>query len=386
MNKTVDVINGIELEKIPICNQWDFEDADYRESVYSLHPYPAKFIPEIPRKVINIFGIQSGTALLDPFCGSGTALLEAQAAGIPSVGVDINPIACLISKVATQKIPAAFLNSGKKSIDVAQNCKQKKEIPNIPNVNHWFESSVQEAIGELLYGINSINSAKSKDALKLVLSSILVKVSNQDSDTRYAAVKKQISKKYVYEEFLEKCKRFAKIMNTRAIGLRGKKAVPSVIINADLLKLQPSDIKLPVGLIVTSPPYPNAYEYWLYHKYRMWWLGYDPLKVKEDEIGARAHFFKKNHHTANNFRDQMNKAFYLFSKVVVDRGIVCVVIGRSIIHGKEIDNASIVINAAKNYQFKLIDKIERNIAQNRKSFNLRYGNIKKEEVVVLKKV
>ena len=49
------------------------------------------------------------------------------------------------------------------------------------------------------------------------------------------------------------------------------------------------------GRLVTSPPYPNAYEYWLYHKYRMYWLGFDPIPIRENEIGARPHYFKTNH-------------------------------------------------------------------------------------------
>ena len=50
--------------------------------------------------------------------------------------------------------------------------------------------------------------------------------------------------------------------------------------------MEPSDIPRRVGLVITSPPYPNAYEYWLYHKYRMYWLGLDPIAVKKQEIGA----------------------------------------------------------------------------------------------------
>jgi site-specific DNA-methyltransferase (cytosine-N4-specific) len=86
---------------------------------------------------------------------------------------------------------------------------------------------------------------------------------------------------------------------------------PARIIEADTLAITEQDIAANVGLVITSPPYPNAYEYWLYHKYRMWWLGFDPLAVKEKEIGARAHFFKKNHHTAELFVEQMRTTFKL---------------------------------------------------------------------------
>jgi site-specific DNA-methyltransferase (cytosine-N4-specific) len=60
-------------------------------------------------------------------------------------------------------------------------------------------------------------------------------------------------------------------------------------------------------------PYPNAYEYWLYHKYRMFWLGMDPLKVRAKEIGARPHFFRKNGATMHDFERQMTLVFRLLS-------------------------------------------------------------------------
>lgn len=69
--------------------------------------------------------------------------------------------------------------------------------------------------------------------------------------------------------------------------------------------------------------------------------GYDPL-VKEKEIGARAHFFKKNRHTSQTFVDQMTSAFRKFSEMLTLDGWVCFVVGRSIIHGETIDNAAII--------------------------------------------
>ena len=93
------------------------------------------------------------------------------------------------------------------------------------------------------------------------------------------------------------------------------------MIEANVLALDHAIIRQPVGLVVTSPPYPNAYEYWLYHKYRMWWLGFDPLAVKASEIGARAHFFKgSNSHTADDFKRQMTDIMGILERVVVQGG------------------------------------------------------------------
>ena len=88
-----------------------------------------------------------------------------------------------------------------------------------------------------------------------------------------------------------------------------------------------------IAAAVFSPPYPNAYEYWLYHKYRMYWLGMDPISVREREIGARPNYFKKNPHTAADFECQMGRVFALLARVVVPGGHACFQVGDSIIRG-----------------------------------------------------
>ena len=99
---------------------WDFPQSKTSESIHSIHPYPAKFIPEIPRHLIESLPIPKDTAILDPFCGSGVTLVEAQIRGLKSVGIDLNPIACLISKVKTQNLPADFLNAADHCVNLRE--------------------------------------------------------------------------------------------------------------------------------------------------------------------------------------------------------------------------------------------------------------------------
>ena len=117
----------------------------------------------------------------------------------------------------------------------------------------------------------------------------------------------------------------------------------------------------------------------------MWWLGYDPIEVKTNEIGARAHFFKKNHHTPEDFQVQMSKTLEVVEKVLVEGGYVCIVVGRSKIHGKIIDNASMVKEAAAMQGMTLVAETWRSIAPHRKSFNLSHANIKRETILVFVK-
>ncbi len=358
---------------------WSFSIRDKASKVEAIHPYPAKFIGEIPSAFLNTLPIPAGTAVLDPFCGSGTTLVEAQKFGRNSVGIDLNPIACLISRVKTASLAEGFLEAVTEVIESAKSI-SSASIPNIPNINHWFEQDIQEAVAKLAKTLAKPEYQPWQDALRLTLSSILVKVSNQDSDTRYAAVDKGLKASDVFTQFTRSAHKIATALATRTWTLPTAR-----VIEANILNVTPDQIGEPIGLMVTSPPYPNAYEYWLYHKYRMWWLGFDPIAVKEQEIGARAHFFKKNHHTAEMFEEQMRGMLTLVQSVLVPGGYTCVVVGRSKIHGQVIDNGTMIYELGSSLGFEPIIKLEREIKSSRKSFNLSHANIKTETVMVLKK-
>ncbi len=358
---------------------WSFTKRERAHAIEAIHPYPAKFIGEIPLALMRSLPCPKGTLVFDPFAGSGTTLLVAQRLGLPSVGVDLNPIACLIARVKTGARPPALADTAR-TVSARASGSRAKRTWDIPNVDHWFKPEVQSAIVAILNELSTVGDRGTHDALRLAMSSILVRVSNQDSDTRYAAVEKNIGRTDVFTGFVAAAEKLDK-----ALASRDWHIGPAKVIEANTLTVSPEQLGGKVGLVITSPPYPNAYEYWLYHKYRMWWLGFDPLAVKEQEIGARAHFFKRNHHTEEHFLDQMRDTFKLISKVLVKGGYACFVIGRSKIHGKIIDNADIIQAVAAEIGFSTIARIERTISSTRKSFNLSHANIKTETVLVLQK-
>lgn len=362
-----------------LATDWSFSERAKAPLIEGIHPYPAKFIGDIPRALLDILPVAPGTFVLDPFVGSGTTLVEAQRRGVPCVGIDLNPIACLIARVKTGAAPMLLQESAAAVVANARANKMPKRRT-IPNLDHWFKLDVQTAVAAILEEIDELDAVGLKDALRLCLSSILVRVSNQDSDTRYAAVEKSITGAGVFEAFGAAAGKLAVAMASRSWS-----TPPAHVLNKNTLEVIPSDLPGKVGLVVTSPPYPNAYEYWLYHKYRMWWLGYDPIEVKSQEIGARAHFFKTNHHTEENFWEQMRGTLSLIDQSLVNEGYACFVIGRSKIHGVVVDNAAIIRTIAESMNFECVAQIERVISASRKSFNLAHANIKTETILVLQK-
>ena len=57
---------------------WDFPERVGHSSIEGIHPYPAKFVTELPRTLLKLLPVPRETAVLDPFCGSGTTLVESQ--------------------------------------------------------------------------------------------------------------------------------------------------------------------------------------------------------------------------------------------------------------------------------------------------------------------
>lgn len=360
-------------------HSWDFSDSTTsRQSLHSIHPYPAKFIPEIPRALIAEFPPAEGSIVLDPFCGSGTTLVEAQRGGFDAVGVDLNPIACRISRVKTGPSLHSLGSAALRCRDMA--AASAGEVPcDIPNLSHWFREDISEAISGLKAAIHSEASLDCRLALELALSSILVRVSNQDSDTRYAAVEKNISRNLVLDLFLEAARRIES-----ALQQKPESNAQVRVLESDILALKHDTIGRRVGLVVTSPPYPNAYEYWLYHKYRMWWLGHDALRVREREIGARAHFFGGGA-KAGDFQQQMAGVFRLLDQVCTEDAAICFVVGDSKIHGTIVDNASGLKEAAAGSGFVTAGHVMRNMRASKKSFNLAHARIRQEHILVFKR-
>jgi site-specific DNA-methyltransferase (cytosine-N4-specific) len=373
LNNPPNETNINDFEKI----DWDFINSNKKENLHSIHPYPAKFIPEIPRTLINIIKPDRDEYIFDPFCGSGVTLVEAQRLGFQSLGVDLNPIATLISRVKTSPLPKEFILIIEKVLKIARSL-ETEESPNIPRLNHWFKEEIQIALLRLRKAIKLASEDQlQKDILEFMLSSIIVTVSNQDSDTRYAAVSNDLNLKDVFDKFEMASKKTLKYLYNREYNL-----LESSIHQSDIFEFDSDAFENKVGLVITSPPYPNAYEYWLYHKYRMYWLDYDPQFVKEREIGARAHYYKKYPPTKEDFVNQMDSLFSLFGKVLTKKGKVAMVIGRSKIHGEIIDNTILVEEGANRNNFNLTQKIPRHIKSSRKSFNLGYSGIKAEHILI----
>jgi hypothetical protein len=75
---------------------WEFEESDSSFMVHNACWFPAKLVPQIPAHLILNLS-EAGDTVLDPFCGSGTTLIESLRHGRKCIGTDVNPVAIYIS-------------------------------------------------------------------------------------------------------------------------------------------------------------------------------------------------------------------------------------------------------------------------------------------------
>ena len=174
---------------------------------HGIHSYPAKYIPELPREIIKEC-TKERNIVLDPFCGSGTTLLEACIAGRKSIGIYSNPIATLISKAKTTVLNDEELEQIDNILTTLKNVDLSSLslywTPTVKNLTHWFQENVIMELSWLRQFILENSKGSLQNFLLCIFSSIIVNVSNQESNTRYAAKNKNISDGFAIEAFCRK--------------------------------------------------------------------------------------------------------------------------------------------------------------------------------------
>ena len=136
-----------------------------------------------------------------------------------------------------------------------------------------------------------------------------------------------------------------------------------------------------VDHIVTSPPYANTYDYYLYHKFRMYWLGYNVKLVQDNEIGSRnRHSSKKE--DISTFKECLSKCLKEMSRVLKNNKFAVIVIGDSIIRGKLISANDLMKEISPKNNLQFIKETSYNLKENSKMFNPKFTNGDKLEHIM----
>ena len=318
------------------------------------HSYPARLHPATARRLIDI--VMGGTAadavLLDPFCGSGTTLVEARAIGGRSVGVDLNPLAVLLARVKTwtvalqrrraardlaHRISGDVLLMGKEARRAnAPQTSARSPVGFDPNarqrrIGPWFSPHVRRELEAIAAAIDEVatDDREVADLFTVALSAILYKVSHRQSDTDPTWIERSIARGAAARLFVERVELILAGLDDMG---RQRGPLPAVV-EGDARKL--STLGLPtIAGIVSSPPYAGTYDYAAHHRLRFDFLGIRHRALDEGELGARRHFENDRDGAIARWQDDLAASIGAMASVLVPGGLAALVVGDSLAGGR----------------------------------------------------
>ncbi len=350
--------------KETIEQDWTFLNENTREFTHIYHDYPARMIPQIPRKVIKMLDQKEGNTLFDPYCGSGSSLVEGLMAGLNVIGTDINPLAKLISEAKTEYTmdPIALRNEIDNFIEFTMFPKGTPKIIQKENLDFWFKPNAIKGIGLILRYISKIKDRRIRKFFEVTASETI----RESSNTRkgefklyrynkeklngynpdpFAIMKEKLFRNFKgYESFHKRMIRLDFKPTSKVYLADTVKEIPKSRINWNS-----------VDIVITSPPYGDSHTtvaYGQYSKLSSEWLGIlthnvdsasmggkktEPIVFGCDELDERIREVDETNHQRSlevySFYSDLRKSIDYVSKVIKSGGYSCYVVANRKVAG-----------------------------------------------------
>jgi hypothetical protein len=342
---------------VPPAPQGRNEEGPDRAHVHGFHAYPARLHPITAARLIDLV---SAPHILDPFCGSGTVLVEAMIAGMRATGIDLNPVAVRLSACKTRirtEDGLRDLVSAAERVRAHADDRRKKKAGATRRYDRedvrLFEPHVLLELDGIASGIRAEKDPHTRRDLEMVLSAILVKVSRKQSDTSQASAPRRLAAGWTAKLFVRKTEELAR----RAGDFN--KLVPSGTRSARVLMgdaLRAERIAdASIGAIITSPPYAATYDYLAHHALRMRWLGLESRALERGEVGARRSYEALAPSVAREkFEGEISRFFAMASRVLVPGGTLALVIADSGVRGGALRADAIVRAAMRSHPLRFV--------------------------------
>jgi len=298
---------------------------------HNIHGYPARMHPAIARTLIASLS-RPGDQLLDPFCGSGTTMVEARVAGMLAAGVDLNPLGLRVAEIKTQ---IRSLDSRERFLVQLEDLALRSEmrvrdrepvVAPVPRQHvRWYAGHVLKELGGLWEEIRTVPRTEDRRAFELLLSSVVMKFSYRRSESDTTGIARKLRKGLVTEHFYR-----------RGLGLVERWAELESVTPADSPEpwlIEGDARRLPkllgepprADLVITSPPYGGTYDYVMHHELRYPWLDLDPANLERYEVGARRNLSGVG--GAGRWERELLEVLRSVGAVMVPRGVAVFLVG-----------------------------------------------------------
>jgi DNA modification methylase len=391
-------INVITVDEIPMNvthgkdSIFVIKNSGLTAYTHKFHRYPGKFIPHVPRWAINKYLKEGRGSVFDPFCGSGTTLVEGRLLGHDTFGFDIDPIARLVTKVKSTPLDKITLLAEVESLKLKVETRNERGyVPDLPTLSHWFNDKAVSDLSVIRTAIEEHSSNQDiYDFFLLCFTAIIRKASNADNQTQKTYVSNTLIKTpepakplfvKILDDYTKRILEFSKLVNTENTSFvfgEGDARQASVWAK--------KNGKEKFDLAVTSPPYVNSVDYvynqmaeyfWIGDRYEMenqpkqnihkkLYIGTDKVTVKEyanrHEIGISAidsltnriyEKNKKNSYVVHKYFADMLQHFNEVKQVLKKDAHYVVVIGDSIVNNEVILTHELLQDCASMAGFEL---------------------------------
>jgi DNA methylase len=330
-----------------------------QDLTHGFHTYPARMHPRLAREVVKLF-TAPGEVVLDPFCGSGTVLVEALVAGCRPQGVDLNPLALRISEAhcglrdarERERFTLQLRSVARASEERVQTRARAKLVLD-RETSGDYDSHVLFELSGLLEEIERVAHQEDRRALMVVFSALLVKFSRRRGDTSSEHIAKRIRKGLATEFFVRK---------GDELVLRWEALFESAPQDAFAARLMCGDARrLPdllgprfgADFVLTSPPYGGTYDYAANHALRNAWFGLDSSHLEDSEVGSRRRLNAGPEPVAR-WDDELRSVLRSLRKVMRREGRAVLWLGDGELNGRRVPADQQIARLAPQAGFELV--------------------------------
>jgi SAM-dependent methyltransferase len=343
----VDLGGDAEAARI-LARLYDVEPSLERALTHGFHSYAGRMHPSIARGAVDAF-TAAGEMVVDPFCGSGTVLVEAMGLGRRTLGVDASPLAIAIARARTTLLG----DEGRdrlvsEAAAIAEESGERARKRRRPEVPRWARNEIARFHAHVLFellGLRELVMATPEDdigrALRLCLSSLLVKFMKAGPAAPRDGADKRIARGVPSRMLADRAAELAR--GLAALERRTPAGTPAPeIVEGDARAL-------PAGagsaaLVVSSPPYAGTYDYAAIHDARFLWLGLPEKKFRKAQLGARA-TEQRGDVSGAAWRGEQARIMAEIARVLRPGGRALLVVGDGVVDGRP-ENAPDGIAAA----------------------------------------